>query len=87
MLMCPRLIAIMLGRLEMTVEECIEAYLQLMTQVFEKRENRSIIGILGGVKPRFSSNVLKDAMSQVLRDRHLPLDEKFDDGTKPRCRV
>lgn len=82
-----RLIAIMLGRLEMTVEECIDAYLRLMSQVFEKRENRSIIGVLGGVKPRFSSNVLKDAISEVLKSQNIPLDEKFDNGTKPRCKV
>jgi hypothetical protein len=82
-----RLIAIMLGRLEMTVEECIEAYLQLMSQVFEKRENRSIVGVLGRVKPRFSSAVLKDAISQVISSRGISLDEKFENGTKPRCRV
>ena len=82
-----RLIAIMLGRLEMSVEECIKAYLDLMTQIFEKRENRSIIGVLGGVKPRFSSAVLKDAIAQVIKDSGRSLDEKFDDGTKPRCKV
>jgi hypothetical protein len=87
MLINHRLIAIMLGRLEMTVEECIKEYLQLMSQVFEKRENRSIIGVFGGVKPRFSSAALKDAISHVLRSRNVSLDEKFDNGTKPKCKV
>jgi hypothetical protein len=77
----------MLGRLEMTVEECINAYLRLMSQVFEKRENRSIVGILGGVKPRFSSEALIDAISQVIDSRGLPLSETFDNGTKPKCKV
>lgn len=77
----------MLGHFEMTVEECIDAYLQLMAQVFDKRENRSIVGVLGGVKPRFSSAVLKDAISQVIRGRGVAVDEKFDNGTKRRCKV
>jgi hypothetical protein len=77
----------MLGRLEMTVEECIDSYLRMMSQVFEKRENRSFVGVLGGVKPRFSSEVLKDAISQVIQSRAVPLNEKFDNGTKPKCKV
>ncbi|KAL6706652.1 hypothetical protein ACN47E_005194 [Coniothyrium glycines] len=81
------LIAIMLGRLEMTVQECIDAYLRLMTQIFEKRENRSIVGVLGGVKPRFSSAVLKDAISQVITNCGIPLEEKFANSMKPRCKV
>lgn len=71
----------------MKVEECIEAYIKLMSQVFERRENRSIVGVLGGVKPRFSSTVLKNAISQVLTSRGIPLDEKFENGTKPQCKV
>lgn len=82
-----RLIAIMLGRLEMTVDECIEAYVKLMRYVFEKKQNRSIIGVLGGVKPRFSSKALRDAISKVIKDRDIPLEEKFDNGKTPRCRV
>jgi hypothetical protein len=77
----------MLGRLEMTVEECIDAYLQLMVQVFEKRENRSIVGYLGGVKPRFSSPVLKDAIVQMLQSRNVSQNVKFDDGENARCKV
>lgn len=34
------LIALMLGRLRMTVDECIEAYLELMPTVFEKTKHR-----------------------------------------------
>jgi hypothetical protein len=35
-----RLIAIMLGRLEMDVEECIAAYTRLMETVFESKSSR-----------------------------------------------
>jgi hypothetical protein len=71
----------------MTVEECIEEYTRLMRDVFEKRENRSIMGVFGKVKPRFSSKALQDAIAGVLRRRRIPLDEKFETGSKPSCKV
>jgi hypothetical protein len=77
----------MLGRLEMSVQECIAAYTEMMRQVFEKRANRSIIGVLGRVKPRFSSKVLENAIARILKARGIPLDEKFQNGQKPRCKV
>ena len=81
-----RLIAIMLGHLEMTVEECIEAYSTLMQRVFEKKVNRSFIDIMGGVKPRFSSKALEDAIADVIRARGRSPDEKFE-SAKPHCKV
>ncbi|KAF2635937.1 phospholipase, patatin family protein [Massarina eburnea CBS 473.64] len=81
------LIAIMLGRLEMTVEECINAYSRLMQQVFEKKENRSIISVMGRVTPRFSADVLENAIKQVLRECGVPINEKFDNGKRGRCKV
>jgi hypothetical protein len=77
----------MLGRLEMSVDECIEAYSTLMKQVFEKREHRSFVDMLGRVQPRFSSAALEKAIAQVIKSRHIPVDEKFHNGTKPRCKV
>jgi hypothetical protein len=77
----------MLGRLEMSVQECIDAYTKMMRQVFQKKANRSIIGVLGGVKPRFSSKALEDAITQLLKSRGIPIDEKFQCGKKPRCKV
>jgi hypothetical protein len=82
-----RLIAIMLGRLKMSVDDCIEAYIKLMEQVFKKREHVSFVGLMGGVKPRFSSDGLKDAIAEVLRSQDIPLDEKFENGQDQRCKV
>ncbi|KAF2469234.1 phospholipase [Lindgomyces ingoldianus] len=81
------LIAIMLGRLEMTVEECIEAYTKMMKHIFAQKKNRSFISIFGGVKARFSSEALADAISQVLKGRGISINEKFENGVKPRCKV
>ena len=77
----------MLGRLEMSVEECIDAYTKMMKDVFEKKANHSFISILGGVKPRFSSKALQNAILQLLTERGIPINEKFENGMKLRCKV
>ena len=71
----------------MSVEECIDAYTKMMKQVFEKRANQSFISILGGVKPRFSSKALENAISQVLKERNISVDEKFEKRTRSQCKV
>jgi len=77
----------MLGRLKMSVEDCIDAYTALMQEVFAKKENISPLGFLGGVKSRFSSTALKRAIEKVLIDKGIPLDNKFEETSKPDCRV
>jgi hypothetical protein len=71
----------------MSVEECIDAYTKMMKYVFEKKANHSFMSILGGVKPRFSSKVLEDAISQILQTCGISINEKFENGTRPRCKV
>jgi hypothetical protein len=77
----------MLGRLRMSVDKCIDEYIKLMEQVFKRRENISFIGFLGGVKPRFSSDGLREAIVEVLRGNKIPQDEKFENGQQQSCRV
>ncbi|KIW15832.1 hypothetical protein PV08_05882 [Exophiala spinifera] len=85
------LIAIMLGRLEMSVDECIDAYKELMKTVFEKKKNRFAIGIFGQIKSRFSSKTLEKAVKGVIKKRGIPVDESFcvkaDDEESRKCRV
>ncbi|KAF2201422.1 phospholipase [Delitschia confertaspora ATCC 74209] len=81
------LIAIMLGHLEMSVDECIEAYNKMMKRVFEKKKNRSIMGITLKVQARFESEVLKEAISQVIREAGASPNEPFENGRKPKCKV
>ncbi|KAI5236675.1 phospholipase, patatin family protein [Aureobasidium subglaciale] len=64
------LIAIMLGRLEMSVDECIEAYIQLSEDVFHPKR-RIPFGIKGNVKERYDSEALESAVKKVLRDRNM----------------
>ncbi|KAJ4295580.1 hypothetical protein N0V90_007593 [Kalmusia sp. IMI 367209] len=58
-----------------------------MKTVFAKKQSRSVIGTLRGVQPRFSSEALRDAVAQVIKECGLPEDELFDNGQKPRCKV
>ena len=91
------LIAIMLGRLEMTVEECITEYETLMRTVFAKEESRVRILPNGVIKPRFSSKVLAQSIQGVVRraniarEKPVSINEPFylkgQDGSSRRCRV
>ncbi|KAH8727730.1 acyl transferase/acyl hydrolase/lysophospholipase [Phaeosphaeriaceae sp. PMI808] len=81
------LIAIMLGRLRMSVETCITQYIKLMTCIFERRENRSIISAFGRVKPRFSAQALSDAIKEVIEVSGHSVNEKFEEPEMPNCKV
>ncbi|CAK7240110.1 MAG: hypothetical protein STHCBS139747_001547 [Sporothrix thermara] len=76
------LIAIMLGRLRMTVAECIEAYMFLSERVFKKETHRKINGKL---QARSGTVELAEAIKQILRARGLDDDTLLkDDGP---CKV
>jgi hypothetical protein len=75
----------MLGRLRMTVEECIEAYLSLSSRVFEKKSHR--VSISGKVQARFDTNALKDAVKQTLVERGLSEDVLLKDAPDATCKV
>ncbi|KAG9529935.1 ankyrin, partial [Aureobasidium melanogenum] len=77
------LIAIMLGRLEMSVNECIKTYLALSKDVFHKTR-RIPIGIKGDLKERYDSEALERAVKNVLRNRGVDEDTllKNPQGTR-----
>jgi hypothetical protein len=60
----------MLGRLEMSIDECIKAYTDLSEDVFHKKR-RIPINIKGVLKERYDSKVLELAVKKILRDREL----------------
>ncbi|KUM58276.1 hypothetical protein ACN42_g8885 [Penicillium freii] len=77
------LIAIMLGRLEMGVEECILAYTELMESVFSEKINNVPVDWSGNIVSQYDSKKLKTAIENViLRAGLLPTD-LMNDG-KPR---
>lgn len=76
----------MLGRLRMTVEECIEAYIQLSSRIFQKK-HVSPVNIRGKVKARYSSEELQRAVQDVIRERGYDEDELLKDTTPQACKV
>ncbi|KAG2014925.1 hypothetical protein GB937_006383 [Aspergillus fischeri] len=63
------LIAIMLGRLQMTVDDCITAYTSMFDRIFEKKRHR--VTIKGKIQGRFDADELKRAVIQILRGQGL----------------
>ncbi|KAK0388963.1 hypothetical protein NLU13_2540 [Sarocladium strictum] len=61
------LIAIMLGRLEMSVDECIEAYTSLSEEIFSKDSKSKLkFTFLGDIKSRFDAARLEKATMKIL---------------------
>ncbi|KAG4433973.1 hypothetical protein IFR05_010553 [Cadophora sp. M221] len=91
------LIAIMLGRLEMDVDDCIAAYKALMKAVFEKKQNFLPVGLRGMIKSKFSSEELERAIKTVIKGckkvpgQQITVDEPFHVKTEnedsQKCRV
>ena len=78
------IIAIMLGRLEMDVDECIEAYTGMFKTIFGKKGLP--LNMWGNIKGRFDSAVLDKCIRNILKDRGLPEREPLNDGNE-RCKV
>ncbi|KAK3355191.1 phospholipase, patatin family protein, partial [Neurospora tetraspora] len=78
------LIAIMLGRLRMTIEDCISAYCMLADKVFEKKSHR--VTLNGKVQGRFSAAQLEKVVKKVIVEQNLNQDELFKDPADS-CKV
>ncbi|EXJ74236.1 uncharacterized protein A1O5_02532 [Cladophialophora psammophila CBS 110553] len=85
------IIAIMLGRLEMDVDECIKAYTAMMKKVFKNKRSAFFVSITGNVKARFSSKTLETAIKEVLRSKGFKEDDLLLDEANPeatgKCKV
>jgi patatin-like phospholipase/acyl hydrolase len=79
------LIAIMLGRLQMTVDDCIDAYTSLSDKVFEKKSHR--VNIKGQIQGRFDTAELERAVKQILVDRGFDEDALLKDSLDAPCKV
>jgi hypothetical protein len=75
----------MLGRLEMHVDECIDAYTGMFKKIFGRR--RLPVNILGRIKGRFDSIVLEECVKDILEQRGLPIIEPFNDEKDRACKV
>ena len=76
----------MLGRLQMDIQSCIDAYSELSRDVFSKK------GLLpvdksGNVKGRYKASKLENAIKKIIRDSGTLEDGPFNDGKDRGCRV
>ena len=81
------LIAIMLGRLEMDVDTCISAYVELMESVFARESGRVPSGLSGRISPRFDSKKLESAMEKVIVRSGASTTDLLSVGEPRGCRV
>jgi hypothetical protein len=81
----PRLIAIMLGRLKMNIDECIDAYLSLSDSIFEKKRHR--VTVKGKIQGRFDSEELARVVKKVVKRQGLEEDALLKDSSDAGCKV
>lgn len=82
-----RLIAIMLGILEVTVDDCIEVFTTMMAQVFvHKRSSFLSISLKGKVKGRYSTSPLEKCIKNVLEE-HGKIGFMMRESSNPSCKV
>ncbi|KAF2812175.1 FabD/lysophospholipase-like protein [Mytilinidion resinicola] len=79
------LIAIMLGRLRMSVGESIDAYLALSDRIFQKKRHR--VTVKGNIQGRFDSEELARAVKEVIRNQGLEEDALLKDAPDAACKV
>lgn len=86
-----RLIAIMLGCLNMDMDSCIRAYREMSQSVFtpKKRSLNPAAHILSKYKARgrFDSAALEKAVKSVIVSSGRPMDELMHSELQPRCRT
>jgi len=75
----------MLGRLKMSVDECIDAYLSLSDRVFQKKRHR--VTTKGSIQGRFDSEELERAVKEVVTRQGLQEDTLLKDASDDACKV
>jgi calcineurin-like phosphoesterase len=75
----------MLGRLKMSVEECIDAYTALSEKTFQPLNLPN--DWKGRIKARFDSNALKVAVEHILTEANLPIRAPLLEGRDRTCNV
>ena len=84
------LIAVMLGRLRMSAEECKDAYLRLSERIFRpKRKGTALVNRgkdLWQAKGRFDSKELEEAIKETIDGCKIPTKEWFKEANSV-CKV
>jgi hypothetical protein len=80
-----RLIAIMLGRLEMSVDECIEKHKDFMKKVFAVSWRNKVRTLTDGAK--YDETVLESCIKEVVKEKLGNEDAKLLDDREEACKV
>ena len=75
----------MLGRLQMDVQPCIDAYSELSRRIFSKKGIP--VDWRGNINGRYKASELEDAVKKIVKDSGLPEDAPLNDGKDRGCRV
>ncbi|KAI0875593.1 acyl transferase/acyl hydrolase/lysophospholipase [Hypoxylon argillaceum] len=79
------IIALMLGRLRMGIDECIDAYVALSDDVFKKRRHR--LTLKGKIQGRFDKLALEKAIKLILVQHGFNENELLRDNSDSVCKV
>ena len=75
----------MLGRLKLSIDECINAYLSLSDRVFRKKRHR--VTIKGNIQGRFDSEELQRAVKEIVTKQGLHENTLLKDESDDACKV
>ncbi len=75
----------MLGRLKMSIDECIDAYLSLSDRIFQKK--RHPVTVKGNIQGRFDAEELTRAVKEVVAAQKLKEDALLKDMSNDACKV
>ena len=84
------IIAVMLGRLHMTIDECIAKYEQVGGEVFGKKPYGGKFGkALKGLTSSafYDIKILQEKIKKVLDSKEIARDEEFRESSTPTCKV
>ena len=76
------LIALMLGRMQLTVDECITAYEDLSAKVFPKPRHRRFQFFGGNTQGRFDHKALENRIKELLNAYRRPVDTLLKEPPK-----
>jgi hypothetical protein len=75
----------MLGRLQMSVDDCIDAYVSMSDRIFQKKRHR--VTIKGKVQGRFDSDELERAIKEIVVNQGREENALLKDSPDAKCKV
>jgi calcium-independent phospholipase A2-gamma len=77
----------MLGRLEMNIDDCIDAFTGMMDDIFKQKHKLPFKVFTGQVQPRYDSAILEKCIKSVIREAGFEPDAKLREPKKSACKV